>query len=69
MKGGSLDKYNDLALALKRNQEKRGNLLSYLEQKYAGAEDSDNDLVVSGGSKKRPAKPAGQKSRTKRKKT
>lgn len=56
LKGGSLEGYNDLALAMQRNREKRGGLISYLEQKYANAEEEDEELE---------AKPKKQSKRTK----
>ena len=48
LKGGSLEGYSDLALAMQRNKEKRSGILSYLEAKYGNGEDNDSgdDLVV-----------------------
>lgn len=43
LKGGSLEGHNDLVLALQRNQEKRGGMLSYLEEKYANLDEHDEE--------------------------
>jgi len=64
LKGGSLEGYSDLVMALQRNQEKRGDISSYLEKKYAS--NQDDDFVISFGKerKKRTKKQSTSKSST-----
>ncbi|XP_067936560.1 dnaJ homolog subfamily C member 9-like [Watersipora subatra] len=47
LNGGSLAGYNDLAVAMQRNKERRGGLLTYLEEKYGNIEDDDSKVLES----------------------